>query len=153
MFSQNAYIVGLGILVSIILFNQGEKINFETTDYGQLVTECRSLKMEYVNCVERRENIIKKQFGASADELEISKERQMTYLIIPCIVLITALFISFAVDRNEKYLTLIALTPLFLSFLRFYPYATEKWMIPFYLLFAALLSSLISQFKRNLYAN
>jgi hypothetical protein len=61
----------------------------------------------------------------------------MVYLIIPFLVLITTIFVSFAVDENEKYLSLLALSPLFLSFLRFYPYAPEKWMIPFYLLLAA----------------
>jgi len=151
LFSQNAFIVVLGILISLILFNQGEKINFETTDYGQLVSECQSMRLEYVNCVERRENIIKEQFGATAEQIENNKERQMSFLIIPCVVFITALFIGFTVENNERYLTFITLTPLFLSFLRYYPYAAEKWLIPVYFLLAAFLSGLIMLFKRRLF--
>lgn len=148
---QNAVIVGLGILVSIILFSQGEKYNLENTDYGELVQECRELRFDYGSCVERRATEIRKEYGASYRELESRKERQMTFLIIPCVVLITALFVGFAAHRNEKYLTLLALTPLFLSFLRYYPYAPEKWMVPLYLLFAAIIAFFITQVKQKLY--
>lgn len=149
---QNAIIVGLGILVSFFLFAQGQKYNFETTEYGELVRECQALRFNYDNCVEARGAEIRREFGAPYWELESRKMQQMVFLIIPCVVLIVALFVGFAVSRNEKYLTLIALTPLFLSFLRFYPYAPEKWMIPLYLFFAAVIAYLISHVKRCLFA-
>jgi hypothetical protein len=148
---QNALIVGLGILVSIILFTHGEKYNLENTDYGELVQECQELRFDYGSCVERRSAEIRKEYGASYRELESRKERQMTFLIIPCVVLITSLFVGFAVRRNEKYLAMLALTPLFLSFLRYYPYAPEKWMVPLYLFFAATIAFLISRIKRFLF--
>jgi len=148
---QNALIVGLGILVSIILFAQGEKYNLANTEYGELVRECRALRFDYGRCVERRGAQIKSEYGVPYWEIEANKERQMAFLVIPCVVLIVSLFISFAVSRNEKYLTLIALTPLFLSFLRYYPYAPQKWMIPLYLFFAATVAFFISRIKRLLF--
>jgi len=148
---QNAFIVGLGILISIILFAQGEKFNLQNTDYGELVRECRELRFDYGNCVERRGSEIRQEYGAEYWELESRKERQMAFLIIPCVVLITALFVGFAASRNEKNLTMLALAPLFLSFLRYYPYAPEKWMVPLYLLFAAFTAYLISRSKRILF--
>jgi len=148
---QNAVIVGLGILISIILFSQGEKYNLENTDYGELVQECRELRFDYGSCVERRGAEIRKEYNAPYWELESRKERQMTFLVIPCVVLITTLFVGFAVRRNEKYLTMLALTPLFLSFLRYYSYAPEKWMVPLYLFFASVIAYFISRVKQFLF--
>jgi hypothetical protein len=148
---QNPVIVGLGILLSFILFAQGEKYNQESTELGVLLLNCKSSKADYENCIVRRNPEISKQYGVPYWELETRKARQMVFLIIPSVVLIITLFVSFSASSNEKYLTLIALTPLFLSFLRFYPYAPEKWMIPVYLLFAATVAFLISHFKRFLF--
>lgn len=147
---QNLVIVVLGILMSFVLFAQGEKINLESTDYGQLLQTCRASKFDYQNCVVKRNPEIRRDYGVSYWELESRKTQQMIFLIIPCLVLIIALFVSFTVTKNEKYLTLIALTPLFLSFLRFYPYAPEKWLVPLYLLFASVIAWFIRHLKRVL---
>ena len=147
---QNAFVVTLAVIISVVLFAQGEKYNLDNTDYGALVEECQALRFDYGSCVARRGAEIVKQYGASSWELESRKELQMAFLIIPSVVFIVALFVGFAAPKNEKYLTLIALTPLFLSFLQYYPYAPQKWMIPLYLLFASIITWFISQLKRLL---
>ena len=149
--SQNLIIVGLGVVMSFILFAQGEKVNLETTELGQLLQQCKALKFDYEHCVVRRNPEIKQEYGVPYWELENRKTQQMVFLVIPCLILIIALFVGFTVSGNEKYLTLMALAPLFLSFLRFYPYAPEKWLIPFYLLFAAAIAWFIRNLKRVLF--
>lgn len=147
---QNAFVVTLAVIISIVLFAQGEKYNLENTDYGTLVQECQALRFDYGSCVARRSTEIIKEYGVASWELESRKELQMAFLIIPSVVFIVALFVGFASSENEKYLTLIALTPLFLSFLKYYPYAPQKWMIPLYLFFASIIAWFISQLKRAL---
>jgi hypothetical protein len=147
---QNVFIVTLAVIISVVLFAQGEKYNVENSDYGLLVQECRALRFDYGSCVARRAGEIVKEYGAPSGELESRKELQMTFLVIPSVVFIVALFVSFSASENEKHLTLIALTPLFLSFLQYYPYAPQKWMIPMYLLFASIITWFISQLKRTL---
>ena len=138
----------MAVIISIVLFAQGEKYNLENTDYGTLVEECQALRFDYGSCVARRGAEIVREYGAPSRELESRKELQMALLIIPAVVFIVALFVGFASSKNEKYLTLIALTPLFLSFLKYYPYAPQKWMIPLYLFFASVIAWFITQFKR-----
>lgn len=147
---QNGFVVTLAVIISIVLFTQGEKYNLENTDYGILVKECRQMRYDYGSCVARRATEIVNEYGAPSGELESRKELQMAFLIIPSVVFIVALFVGFAASQNEKYLTLIALTPLFLSFLQYYPYAPQKWMIPLYLFFASIIVWFISQLKRTL---
>ncbi len=147
---QNAFVVTLAVIISVVLFAQGEKYNLNNTDYGALVQECRAMRFDYGSCIARRGAEIVREYGVPSSELESRKELQMAFLIIPSVVFIVTLFVGFAASRNEKYLTLIALTPLFLSFLQYYPYAPQKWMIPLYLFFASVTAWFISQIKRIL---
>ncbi|HEY8562926.1 MAG TPA: hypothetical protein VIL74_21285 [Pyrinomonadaceae bacterium] len=148
---QNPVIVGLGILLSFLLFAQGEKYNLKSTDYGQMLQNCQARQIDHENCVVKRNSEIIKLYGEPYTELEARKQRQMIFLVIPTVVLIVAVFVSLNVTKDEKYLTMLALAPLFLSFLRFFPYAPEKWMTPVYLLFSLAVAGCVTHFKRTLF--
>lgn len=147
---QNPVIVVLGIFLSFILFTQGENYNLETTEYGRLVQECKELRISYDNCFERRSTQIREKYGVPYWVLQLKKEQQKIFLINPCVILIVALFVGFGVSKNEISLTLGALAPVSLVFLK-NAESLERILGPVYLLFAAIIAYLVLSFKQNFF--
>jgi len=147
---QNTVIVGLGILLSFLLFTQGEKYNAETTQYGQLMQECKALKLDYESCVVERSPEIRKKYGMPYWDLQLRKIRQKTFLINPCVILIIVLFVGFGVSRKEIMMTFIALIPISLVFLKNAD-SIERTMGSIYLLFALTIAYSISRVKFYLF--
>lgn len=147
---QNTLIVGLGIFLSFLLFTQGEKYNLETTQYGQLMKECKALKLDHFNCIVKRSPEIREKYGVPYWDLRLRKVQQKTFLINPCVILIITLFVGFAVSRKEIFLTFAALAPISLIFLKNADFI-ERTMGPVYLFFALAIAYSVSRVKRYLF--
>lgn len=146
--SHSTFIVILGIILTFLLNAQGEKYNYESTEYGSIVQYCQEIgnPCEY-NYMNRQPEMIEK-YGTSYWNLEHKLKQQKVFVIIPVIILIITLFVSFTLDSNEVVFSILILSPLFTTFLFKFIFGAEFCMTPFYFIYAAGLTSLFSRIKR-----
>ena len=153
---QNPLIVVLGIFVSFFLFAQGEKYNLRTTAYGQILKSYyietdTGVTVYHQDCLLNRRQEIRVRYDGSDRELQNEMVWQKIFLIIPCVILITALFVGFAVSKNEILLTVFTLTPLSLNLWGYHSDQIKVDVGPYCLIFAFILSYPIVRLKKYLF--
>jgi len=142
---QNIVIVFLGIIISFWLLAEGNKYNRESYEYGQAVQSCElnKFKCDYQYIVE-----FEKRYGAPYGVLRQQMAEQKIFVIIPFIILIITLFVSFTLNKKEVLFTVLVLIPFLFNFIVRYIFAQECCLIPVYLLYAVGLSFVFSYLKR-----
>jgi hypothetical protein len=153
---QNPLIILIGIFVSFFLLAQLEKYNLWTTAYGQIMKTCglpndTGVWEVYENCLSRRSQEIRVKYGKSVRELQDEKELKNIFLIIPGVILITTLFVIFAVSKNEILLTMITLTPFLWNFWNYRPEPLRVELAPYYAIFTFLVAELVWRLKKYLF--
>jgi len=144
---QISLIVLSGIFISFFLFARGEKYIMHETDYGQIVNSCSRETgpgVSFQSCLSRRGGRAYWEIQDQADELE-------AFVMIPCVILITAIFIGLSVNKKEILLTMLTLTPLIVSLLGYRPVPMRAEIAPYYALCTFMLAWTIRRLKRRLY--
>ena len=148
---QRVFIAILGIVLSFLLFAEGEKYNIESNAYSPLIRYCQEKRFD--QCEYRyvhKQAEIEEKYGAPYWVLERRLKEQKIYVIIPCVILIVALFVCFTLDEKEILLTVLVLIPFLVSLIVRFIFDSECCLTPFYLLYAACLGFVISTLKRFL---
>jgi len=151
---QSVCIVILGIIVSFLLFAEGEKYNAESTEYGRIIQYCEEQPSDCQYRMAATQQEFEEKYGAAYWVHERNLREQKIYVIIPCVILIITLFVCFTLDKKEILFTGLVLAPFFIGLIVRFTFRPECCLTPFYLLYAVGLSFVFSSFKRYwLFAN
>lgn len=147
---QNCLVLMLGILVSFLLFSQTLKSNSDYQTLKKTRRDCEDYKILNVpgfterSCGFYRRELIQLRHGVSEEDLKLRKNREIIYYTLPAVCLILPLFVVFAANQYETFLSFFAIMPLNL----WLSGGDEAWLIPLFVIFIPL-SALVCRRLRD----
>ena len=141
---QHSLIVILGIIISFSLFAECEKLNPERKFLDETGWRCQLYKYSKRECDFYFDESIRRKYGMSYINLKELKNRRTIYYSLPMVGLILTMFVVFAANRNEIFLSFLAIQPLVF----FLSGSDEAFLIPLFLIFIPAFAFLLRRLKQ-----